>query len=191
MSQIRARRQPHPRSPARHRRACSSLNAGSRKPVSITSPRSGRAALSGAALRFSTHGDGVRVPVPDPAGPPGAPAVAVHRRQPGGRPRRQCGGRPGPARRLDGIPLALQLPAVLPGSLSLDQLNQRLRLTTLRNDHSDFRVRPAKPVWPRRVIPARAQKWPICAPDCRAWEPCATSTDSAIYWCTSPRDGSH
>jgi hypothetical protein len=39
---------------------------------------------------------------------------------------------------LDGIPLALQLAAVLPGSPSLDQLNQRLGLT---NDHSDFRVR--------------------------------------------------
>ena len=48
------------RSPARHRRACSSLNAGCPKPVSITSPCSRRAALSGAALRFSARGDSVR-----------------------------------------------------------------------------------------------------------------------------------
>jgi hypothetical protein len=42
---------------------------------------------------------------------------------------------------LDGIPLALQLAAVLPGSPSLDQLNQRLGLTTADERHSDFRVR--------------------------------------------------
>jgi len=45
--------------PPRHRRACSSLNAGYPKPVSITSPCSRRAALS-AALRFSARGDSVR-----------------------------------------------------------------------------------------------------------------------------------
>jgi hypothetical protein len=44
----------------RHRRACSSLNAGCPKPVSITSPCSRRAALSGAAVRFSARGDSVR-----------------------------------------------------------------------------------------------------------------------------------
>jgi len=52
--------------------------------------------------------------------------------------------------------------------------------TRLTNDHSDFRVRLRKLIWPPTGIPARAQKWSICAPDCRAWEPCATSTDSAF-----------
>lgn len=86
-----------------------------------------RAALSGAALRFSARGDSVRYLY----------SILLARQQrllslftAGGRPRRQCGGGPGPARRLDGIPLALQLAAVLPGSPSLDQLNQRLGLTT-------------------------------------------------------------
>jgi hypothetical protein len=36
------------------------LNAGCPKPVSITAPCSRRAALSGAALRFSARGDSVR-----------------------------------------------------------------------------------------------------------------------------------
>lgn len=111
----------------RHRRACSLLNAGCPKPVSVTSPCYRRAALSGAALRFSARGDSVRYLY----------SILLARQQrllslftAGGRPRRQCGGGPGPARRLDGIPLALQLAAVLPGSPSLDQLNQRLGLTT-------------------------------------------------------------
>jgi hypothetical protein len=98
--------------------------------VSITSPCSRRAALSGAALRFSARGDSVRYLYSILLARQQRLLSLFTARQAGGRPRRQCGGGPGPARRLDGIPLALQLAAVLPGSPSLDQLNQRLGLTT-------------------------------------------------------------
>jgi hypothetical protein len=50
---------------------------------------------------------------------------------------------------LDGIPLALQLAAVLPGSPSLDQLNQRLGLTHgWRTTIAISEFASAKLVWP-------------------------------------------
>jgi len=98
--------------------------------VSITSPRSRPAALSGAALRFSARGDSVRYLY--------SILPARQQRQlslfTAGRLEAVRVGNAAEALDLRGGWMASRWrcswPAVLPGSPSLDELNQRLGLTT-------------------------------------------------------------
>ena len=85
--------------------------------MSITSPCSRRAALSGAALRFSARGDSVRYLY----------SILLASQQ---RLLSLFTADRLEAVRVGNAAEALQLAAVLPGSPSVDQLNQRLGLTT-------------------------------------------------------------